>query len=304
MPVYGELVIVVTPRGKRGLHRVLENQDLHTRDGVLRMADIAQAEYGSEVLTSQGVPYRLYRPTLSDLVQGVKRQTQILYPKDIGYICTRLGVGPGRTVIEAGTGSGSLTAALAWFSGPTGHVHTFEAREEFQKLAAKNLDKLGLLGENVTMHLGDIAEGFDGVTGADALFLDVRTPQAYLEHIPEACCPGAALAFLLPTVNQVTLLLEGLEQGPFDDVEVCELMIRKWKPIVDRLRPEDRMIAHTGFLIFARLQEKSDLWERFRVQSLGTRERKQEASRRQRLGLPPLESLESAEITGSSTEDL
>ena len=113
MPAYGDLVIIVTPKGKRSLRRVDENQDMHTQDGILRMADVVEAPFGSEVCTTLGVPYRIQKPTLNDIVKGVKRQTQILYPKDIGYICMRLGVGPNRTVIEAGTGSGSLTVALS-----------------------------------------------------------------------------------------------------------------------------------------------------------------------------------------------
>ena len=288
MPAYGDLVIIVTPKGKRSLRRVDENQDMHTQDGILRMADVVEAPFGSEVCTTLGVPYRIQKPTLNDIVKGVKRQTQILYPKDIGYICMRLGVGPNRTVIEAGTGSGSLTVALSWFSGTTGKVHTFEAREEFHKLARRNLEWAGV-GQNVTMHCQDIAEGFGDVTGADALFLDVRTPWDYLKHIPAAVTPGAALAFLLPTVDQVGKLLLGLEQGPFDDVEVCEILVRRWKPIADRLRPEDRMVAHTGFLIFARHQERSAKWDECRTASLGTRERKQEAARRERLGLDGME---------------
>ncbi len=280
MPVYGELALIVTPRGKRMLRRVEENQDIHTHEGILRMSDVVNVPYGSEVVTSLGVPFRIQKPTLADLIRGIKRQTQILYPKDIGYLCTRLGVGPGRTVIEAGTGSGSLTLALSWFSGPTGHVHTFEAREEFHRLARRNLIWAGL-GDNVTMHCRDIVQGFGDVTGADALFLDVRTPWDYLCHVPGAVCPGAPLAFLVPTTDQVSRLLLALEQGPFADVEVCEILIRNWKPVADRLRPEDRMVAHTGFLLFARHQERSSAWDACR--SLGTRERKQEAARQERL---------------------
>ena len=84
MPAYGDLVIIVTPKGKRSLRRVDENQDMHTQDGILRMADVVEAPFGSEVCTTLGVPYRIQKPTLNDIVKGVKRQTQILYPKDIG----------------------------------------------------------------------------------------------------------------------------------------------------------------------------------------------------------------------------
>lgn len=279
MPEYGDLIILTTPRGKRYLRRLEEKQDVHGDGGVITAAQLAEAQFGDEVMTHQGVPYRLKKPTLYDLVRGVKRQTQIIYPKDIGYICMRLGVGNGTRVIEAGSGSGSLTIALSWFSGEKGHVYTYEAREEFYKLAGKNLAWAGV-GHNVTQYNRDIAEGFEQ-TDADALFLDVRTPWEYLDHVAKAVRPGASLAFLLPTVDQVSKLLYSLERGPFDDVEVEEIFVRRWKTTPDRLRPDDRMVAHTGFLIFARHQNRSELFES--LKPLGTRERKQEEARKKRL---------------------
>jgi len=279
MPPFGSLVIVVTPKGKRRLIRVEENRDWHSADGVLLMEDVVAVGYGGEVRTSLGVPLRLYEPGLYDLVQGVKRRTQIIYPKDIAHICLRLGVGPGRRMLEAGAGSGALTLAFSWFCGSNGEVHSCETREEFYTLARRNLDWAGL-GDNVTLYHRDIAEGFP-VQDADALFLDVRTPWEYLCHVPQALRPGARLGFLLPTVDQVGALLRDLEKGPYDDVEVCELLLRRWKPLADRLRPDDRMIAHTGFLVFCRLQERSEEFESFKPS--GTRERKQEAARQSRL---------------------
>ena len=279
MPPFGSLVIVVTPKGKRRLVRVEEDRDWHSADGVLSMQDVAAADYGGEVRTSLGLPLRLYEPGLHDLVRGIKRQTQIIYPKDIAHICLRLGAGSGRRMLEAGAGSGALTLALSWFCGPGGEVHSCEAREEFHKLARRNLDWAGL-GGNVTLYHRDIAEGFP-VQGADALFLDVRTPWEYLRHVPQALKAGAQIGFLLPTVEQVSALLRGLENGPYDDVEVCELLLRRWKPLADRLRPDDRMIAHTGFLIFCRLQERSEEFESRKPS--GTRERKQAAARQGRL---------------------
>lgn len=279
MPAYGDLFILVSPRGRRSLRRLVEGQDIHGSDGVISAASLAEADFGVEVATALGKPYRVLKPTLYDLVRGVKRQTQIIYPKDIGYICMRLGVGNGTRVIEAGSGSGSLTLALSWFSGEKGHVYTYEAREEFFKLCRRNLEWAGV-GQNVTQRLRDIKDGFEE-TDADALFLDVRTPWEYLPQVEAAVKPGAALAFLVPTVDQVSLLLKGMESGPFDELEVEEVLVRGWKAVADRLRPQDRMVAHTGFLVFARKQERSKEFEA--LKPMGTRERKQRLALQQRL---------------------
>ena len=155
------------------------------------------------------------------------------------------------------------------------------------KLARRNLEWAGV-GDNVEIVHRDIADGFC-IDNADALFLDVRTPWEYLDHAVKAVKPGAMFGFLVPTVDQVSKLLMGLEKGPFADIEVCEILMRNWKPVADRLRPEDRMVADTGFLIFARHQERSAKWDECRTASLGTRERKQEAARRERLGLDDME---------------
>lgn len=246
----GKLAILVNPKGKRYLKRVLEEGEIHTHDGVIPMEDVARAGYGKAVATHKGKVYRIVRPTLHDLVKGVKRQTQIIYPKEIGYICMRLGIGPGVRVIESGSGSGSLTVALSWFCGDTGRVYTYDRREEFSKLCRRNLEWAGV-GQNVETHVHDIAEGFLQ-TDADALFLDVRTPWEYLDQAAAALAPGAPIGFLLPTVNQVSELVAGLGKAEFEEPEVLEILIRRWKANAERMRPDDRMVAHTGFLIFSR----------------------------------------------------
>ncbi len=287
MPQYGDLVCIVSVHGKRKMHRILEKEDWHTQYGVISMADLVQVEYGSEVKSSLNIPFRVERPQLYDLIMGIKRQTQIMYPKDMGLICLKLGVGNGRTILEAGSGSGGFTIALSWFSGENGRIHSFEAREEFHKLAQKNVNWAGV-GQNVSFHLRDIKDGF-GLNDehilngkkADGLFLDVRTPWDYLENALEALVPGAPIAFLLPCVDQVSTLLLALEKLPFEQTEVVEILVRPWKAVPDRLRPADRMCAHTCFLVFTKHQERSADWDL--NLNLGTRERKQFAARQKRL---------------------
>ncbi len=252
----GRLLLLLSPKGKRYLRSLDTERELHTQDGALDLNEAAEAGYGATVYTHLGRPYKVVRPTLYDLVKNVKRSTQIMYPKEIGYIIMRLGIGPGCTVIEAGSGSGGLTLSLAWFVGDEGRVHTFERRDEFSNLCGKNLARVGLT-HRVTRHQRDISEGFldsegNPVPPADALFLDVRTPWDYIDQAAAAISPGAPVGFLLPTTNQVSQLLSRLEHAPFEDIEVVEILIRRYKPVAERLRPEDRMVAHTGFLVFAR----------------------------------------------------
>lgn len=271
---FGSLVIYITPSKRRHIKRLEPDEIWHTNDGALKATEVAALDFGDVVFTSMGVPVRIERPELVDLLMGIKRNTQIIYPKDIAYICLKLGAGPDRIILEAGCGSGGLTLALSWFGGPSGRIVSHDAREEFARLARRNLEWAGL-GANVELHVRDIATGF-AAASADALFLDLREPWLYLNQIPAALKPGAPIGFMLPTAPQVGQLLTGLESGPFGEVEVCELLLRPWKPLADRLRPADRMAAHTGFLVFARLQPQCREFDYFLAP--GTRERKQIAA--------------------------
>lgn len=257
----GQLVLVISPKGKRYTHALDLAKEIHTHDGRILMSDVAEAGFGGIVRSHLGHPYRILKPTVYELIKGVKRQTQIMYPKEIGYVLLKLGVTPGSRIIEAGTGSGGLTLALATYVGDTGKVYTHERRPEFYEVAKKNLARVGL-SHRVEQHLCDIEQTGFMHTGADALFLDVREPQDCLRHIPPAVTPGATCGFLLPTCNQVSDLIRGLEQGPFTEIEALEILVRRYKIVPDRLRPEDRMVAHTGFLVFARCMENPEPFTR------------------------------------------
>jgi tRNA (adenine57-N1/adenine58-N1)-methyltransferase catalytic subunit len=246
----GDLALLAGPRQKNFIVRLQPGLRLETHRGILYHDDLIGKTWGTQVYSHLNRAFILLQPSLSDLLMETRRNTQIMYPKDIGFILVTMGIGPGKHVIEAGTGSGALTTALAFAVGQQGRVTTYEARPEMQKLARKNLARAGL-DEQVVFKIGDISEGFEE-TGVDAVFLDVANSYDYLPQVRQALKPGGFFGTLLPTTNQVSKLLVSLNRERFGFVEICELMLRFYQIHPERLRPTDRMVAHTGYLIFAR----------------------------------------------------
>lgn len=252
----GDLVQLVGLRHKSFIFPLQPGGDFHTHRGILQHDDLIGLPWGSQVFSHLGAPFFLLQPALGDLLLDLKRNTQILYPKDIGFILITMGIGPGQRVIEAGTGSGSMTIALAYAVGPDGRVVSYEQREEMQNLARKNITRTGL-ASRVDFKLRDIQEGLDE-TDADAFFLDVPNPYDYISQVRAALKPGGFFCGIVPTVNQTEILLRELRRNRFAFLEMCEVLLRYYKPEPDRLRPTDRMVAHTGFLIFGRRIEPSE----------------------------------------------
>jgi len=246
----GDLIMLVGRDHKHFILRLEAGAELQTHRGVIRHDEMIGKPWGTFVPSHLGSPFYLVQPSLHDLLLNIRRSSQIIYPKDIGYILLRLSAGPGKLILEAGTGSGALTTALAWAVGPEGRVVSYDRRQDMQELAVRNLRRVGL-EDRVAFRLKDISDGFDEVE-ADALFLDLPDPHNYLTQVRAALKGGGALGTILPTTNQVVLLLEALRRERFAFVEVCELSLRFYKPVPERLRPTDRMVAHTGYLVFAR----------------------------------------------------
>jgi tRNA (adenine57-N1/adenine58-N1)-methyltransferase catalytic subunit len=252
----GDLVQLVGLRHKSFIFPLSQDGDFQTHRGVVKHDDLIGLPWGTQVFSHLGAPFFLLQPSLADLLLDLKRNTQILYPKDIGFILLTMGIGPGQKVLEAGTGSGSMTIALAYAIGVEGSVVSYEQREEMQKLARKNISRTGL-ASRVDFKLRDIQEGFDE-NDADAFFLDVPNPYDYIPQVRAALKPGGYFGSIVPTVNQAEILLRALRRHRFAFIEMCEIFLRYYKPEPDRLRPTDRMVAHTGFLIFGRRIEPSE----------------------------------------------
>ncbi len=250
----GDLALFISHDHKRFLARLTPGEKLHTHRGIVAFDECIGGAWGRDVRSHLDYPFLILEPSTADLVRDIKRTTQIIFPKDVGYILMKLSIQPGITVVEAGTGSGGLTLALARIVGSTGRVISYEARPEMQHLARKNLEKVGLAA-GVEFKLKDIESGFDE-TDADALFLDVPEPSRYLSQAAAALRGGGFFGTIVPTVNQVIRLLGALQDQPFGQIEVEELLMRAYKTTPERLRPTDRMVAHTGFLSFARKIER------------------------------------------------
>jgi len=252
----GDLAQLVGLTHKHFIFILQPGGDFQSHRGVIKHDDLIGKPWGSQVFSHTGAPFFLLQPSMADILNELPRNTQILYPKDIGYILIQMGISEGQTVLEAGTGSGSMTIAMATAVGQSGRIVSYEKTPDTQNLARKNLERIGL-ASRVDFKLRDIQEGFDE-TEADAFFLDVQNPHDYIEQVRATLKPGGFFGTLVPTYNQVEKVLYALKKYDFAFVEVCELLLRYYKTNPARLRPTDRMVAHTGYLIFGRRIEPSD----------------------------------------------
>ncbi len=246
----GDLAMLATLQGKQFIFKLEADAMFQSHQGVIRHNDLVGHPWGTSVQSHLGRDFYFFRPTLRDILLLIKRRSQIIFPKDIGYILLRLSVRPGGRILEAGTGSGALTTALAWAVGSEGQVISYDRREDMQDLARKNLLQAGLL-DRVTLALGEADQGFDA-EDMDAVFYDLPAPHLYLDQACACMVNGGVLGAILPTANQVSDLLAVLHAKKFTNIDVCEIMLRFYKNIPERLRPADRMVAHTGYLVFAR----------------------------------------------------
>lgn len=246
----GDLALMVSAQNKKYLINLAAGQQLQTHRGVVRHEDLIGKAWGTKVSSHLGSAYLLLQPSPADLLLEIKRNTQIMYPKDVGYALMMMDISPGKTVIEAGSGSGGLGTAIANAIGPEGRLYSYDNREQLQNLARKNIAKVGFT-ERVIFKVGDIANGFDE-REVDAVFLDVPNPYDFLPQVRQALKSGGFFGSILPTVNQVSTLIHALRRNQFAFTEVLEIMLRYYKAVSDRLRPTDRMVAHTGYLIFSR----------------------------------------------------
>jgi tRNA (adenine57-N1/adenine58-N1)-methyltransferase len=249
----GERVLLIDPQGRRFLVRLQAGGTFHYHAGMVPHDLIIGSEEGTVVHSTTGDSLTCLRPRLADFILKMPRGAQVIYPKDIGAILVEADIAPGTAVLEAGTGSGALTAALCRATGPDGKVVSYEVRADFHERASANLEAFfGKAPSWLELRLGDVREVSTTGEHFDRVVLDLPEPWAILPDVSEVLPPGGLLCTFLPTVNQIQQSALALEEAGYSEVYTFEVLHRSWHVTARSVRPDHRMVAHTGFITVGR----------------------------------------------------
>jgi tRNA (adenine57-N1/adenine58-N1)-methyltransferase len=251
--VAGDRVQLTDQKGKIYSITITPGKEWHTHKGWIVHDDLIGLPEGSVVSTSAGLKFTAFIPLLTDYVLSMPRGATIVYPKDAALIVGFADIFPGARVLEAGVGSGALTLSLLRAVGPTGSVHSVERREEFAANATTNIDNyFGGRPANWSLAIGSVQEQeFD--QEFDRVILDMLAPWECVEMAAKVLRPGGVFMAYVATTTQLSATAEALkDDGHFTEPESFESMVRGWHHEGLAVRPQQRMIGHTGFLIFSR----------------------------------------------------
>lgn len=256
----GERVLLFDSKGRRYLVSLAWGGEFHTHSGPVLHDDLIGCEEGVLVRSSRGARYTAVRPTLAEVVLKMPRGAQVIYPKDLGPIIMMVDVYPGARVFESGLGSGALSMTLLRAGA---EVIGYELRPDFAERARVNV--AGFLGQGIMdryhIQVRDVYDGIDE-SGFDRAVLDLPEPWRVVKALEATMRPGGILVSYLPTIGQVSILRDALDRSGFGMAETVEVLQRSWHVEGQSVRPDHRMVAHTGFLTSARLLQPADLGEK------------------------------------------
>lgn len=247
----GESVLFIDGKQREYLRTLRGGGRVSLRGGTLAADDLIGRPEGRMIQTAKGESFLMVRPTFARLIPNLPRRAQVIYPKDIGLILLWGDIGPGMRVLEAGTGPGALTMALLRAVGPSGSVTSYEIRPEFIDMARGNVAQFHGEAPHWTVVHADVRAGI-AERGLDRIVLDLPEPWTVLPAAAAALRPGGVLVVYLPTVLQVKQLADQAPAAGFAHVELMETLLRPWYSRGLSIRPEHRMVAHTGFVIVCR----------------------------------------------------
>jgi tRNA (adenine57-N1/adenine58-N1)-methyltransferase len=249
----GDRVQLTDSKGKMHTISLVAGKEFHTHKGSFSHDDLIGQPEGIVVTSTGGTPYLALRPLLSDFVLSMPRGAAVIYPKDSGQIVHMADVFPGAHVVEAGVGSGALTMALLRAVGDEGRLSSYERRADFAKVARGNVESF-FGGEHPAWRLtvGDLVESLDD-TEVDAFVLDMLAPWECLDAVSGALRPGGVLVIYVATTTQLSKTAEAVrEQGSYTEPQAWESIVRGWHLEGLAVRPQHRMVGHTGFLLSTR----------------------------------------------------
>lgn len=253
----GERIQIMDDRGKLTTITLTEGAEYQTHKGVLGHDLLIGRPEGTVATNSVGIRYQALRPLMKDFVLSMPRGAAVVYPKDAGQIVTMGDIFPGARVVEAGVGSGALSIALLRAVGDEGSVHSFERREEFAQIARGNIETMfGGAHPAWRLTLGDLAEELGEVEepgSVDRVVLDMLAPWECLDAVAGVLAPGGVVICYVATVTQLSRVAEAMRaDGRYTEPDAHETMVRGWHVEGLAVRPDHRMVAHTGFLITGR----------------------------------------------------
>jgi len=250
---YGDRVQLTDAKGKLYSITLAQGSEWHTHKGMLKHDEIVGLPEGSIVATNQDLKFQAFRPLLADYVLSMPRGATIVYPKDAAMILGVADIKPGIRVLEAGVGSGALSISLLRAIGEEGVLHSVEIREDFAEISEKNVSSyFGVKPTNWKLTIGALQDQtFEA--DFDRVVLDMLSPWECLEVASKALVPGGVFMAYVATTTQLSKIAEAIkDSGNFTEPESSETIVRGWHHEGLAVRPQHRMIGHTGFLIFAR----------------------------------------------------
>ena len=253
----GQRVQIKDAKGRLNTITLIEGGQFHSYQGVLRHDDLIGGPEGVVVQNSSGHDYQVLRPLLNDFVLSMPRGATVVYPKDAGQIVQQADIFPGAVVVEAGVGSGALSMSLLRAIGDGGRLHSYERREDFAEIARANVESFfGAEHPAWSIHVGDAQEEMLRVHephSVDRVVLDMLAPWECVDAVATVLAPGGVWLNYVATATQLSRVAEAIrESGRFTQIEANETLVRGWHLDGLAVRPDHRMVAHTGFLLTAR----------------------------------------------------
>ena len=239
--------MILDERGKKYLLK--EDCEFQSDLGIVTKEQIANCEIGDELKSHLDHTFKIVKPTVNDFIDLMDRRCSILVKKDIGTVLAYTGLGSGDRVVDSGTGAGAIALNFGNVVGDTGKVYTYEIREDFAKVAQKNIETFGI--NNIEVKNKDIKEGIDE-QNIDLVFLDLPKPFEIFEDVYESLKVGGWLAVYAPYIDQAEIAYRVAKKLNFYNIEILETLERGLEVRPQGVRPKTRMVGHTGYLVFAR----------------------------------------------------